>query len=127
MIHPVPKPPPREKRPTKPLPRSTAPIKKVNAKAAEKRRSSYRKHLASPEYKRARREAMERSGGECEHSFVHAPSGMIIRCPETEYLHAHHRAYPKSRPLDQHDLQILCPYHHAMIEARDHPTRRHGK
>lgn len=103
------------------------PLRKVNPKAKAKRKIAYRKMLAGKEYKAARKEAMERAGGQCERDWAsrpHDPIPIYIRCPQTEDLHAHHLRYPKSRPLRASDLLILCKPHHEMAEAsKPHKTR----
>lgn len=104
-------------------------MKKVNPERKAKRQRDYRKHLASAEYKHARKEAMWRARGRCEYR-EGVPSGYDIfkapRCTEIERLECHHLRYPKTRPLTATDLLILCKYHHAWIEHRDHAHRTHG-
>ena len=102
---------------SKPLKRSTKPIRQVNPTAKSKRVKKLKQHYASAEYKAARKEAMERAGGRCEYAVI------FLRCVEMEHLEAHHRCYPKSRPLEASDLLICCRYHHNFLEKRDHPTR----
>lgn len=118
-------------------------IRATNPVATAKRKARYRKMLASPEYKAAKKEALRRAGNQCEFFVrttirsvpVIVPEGCGIsdarveyheheRCPETESLHAHHKTYPKTRPLVASDLKILCKPHHEMAEAaKPHKTR----
>lgn len=106
--------------------RSQTPIKKVNPVRKAKRQKQYRAHLASAEYKYARKEAMWRAKERCEwrEPAKHATDvSHTPRCTEVEGLEAHHLRYPKTRLLEARDLLILCKHHHAMIEMRDHAYR----
>jgi hypothetical protein len=130
------------KRSQKPISRSAIrkktrkPIRKVNPKAKAKRVVRYKKMLASPEYRAARKEAMERAGNQCEGMLamrIDPVSVKVIgdgisnaaawfytytRCTVTESLHAHHLRYPKSRPIEASDLKILCRFHHEFAESQ---------
>lgn len=135
-VYAVPKPPPREKktpkplpRPTKPLPRSTAPIAKRGTTKAKKviRQKAF---YASAVWKRIRKEAIARAGGRCEYTAtlldqeMDPPLMRVYRCGAEFGLQVHHRSNVRfgghERPGD---LQCLCVYHHREIERRDHPTR----
>lgn len=130
MIHPVPKPPKREPKPKRFLPRSTHPIQKVNVKRKTKRQQEYRAHLASAEYKHARKEALWRAEHRCEYREPTKSAAHVFltdRCTATAELQAHHLRYPKTRLLEAKDLLILCKHHHALVELRDHAHRQHGR
>jgi hypothetical protein len=107
--------------------RSTKPIPKVNPRRQAKRKAGYRKMLASPEYKSARAEALERAGDKCEeimHPEFYGQRTTAWRCGEVKGLHAHHLRYPKTRPLASSDLKILCKWHHEQAESlKPHKTR----
>jgi hypothetical protein len=102
------------------------PIRKVNPERKATRQREYRKHLASAEYKHARKEAMWRAQDRCEYREPTKDVSKVFtmpRCTETNDLEAHHLRYPKSRPLEARDLLILCTKHHAWIEMTQHSHR----
>lgn len=107
-------------------------IPKSNPRQQAKRKAGYRKLLSGKEYKAARIEAMARAGGQCEclaggfHSTATFENWQqrygdtwqgYTRCSATENLHAHHKSYPKSRPLEASDLTICCKPHHEYLES----------
>lgn len=118
--------------------RSGAP-RKSNPKRVAKRKAGYRKMLSGKEYKAARAEAMERAGNRCEvwlswtdrtyvnnappipfnyTGVLNATTTHVMRCPSVEDLHAHHKSYPKTRPLEASDLTICCKPHHEYLESQ---------
>lgn len=157
MICPCPKPAPTQKKPRKPLrakkslrdgPRT--PLPKVNPRREAKRRKKQRSHYASPEYKAARAERMEVSGGQCEVRHLLDEHMRLVaallpgeplpfrindpekwfqyRCPVTTHLEFHEVHYGSEvgilRPIQGY---ICCESDHAYIEATRHPTRKHGR
>lgn len=129
------------KKPRKALP-------KVNVKQVAKRKTKQRKHYASAEYKAARDEARQRSGGQCEviHAFdangwpiavllpgEEAPKAAhrVQRCPLTMVdtpLHFHEEDYGSDLGIIRAIKGfIACPHDHAWIERTRHPTRRNGR
>lgn len=101
-------------------------MKKINPKRKATRQREYRAHLASAEYKHARKEAMWRAKARCEWREPTTQATEVFRtprCTEVDGLEAHHLRYPKTRPLEARDLLILCRRHHAVVEMRDHGYR----
>lgn len=105
------------------VPRSTKAIRQVNPTAKAKRKAGYRKMLSGKEYRSARAEAMKRAMGRCEFT-SRLPYGdgyagnWMYRCENTDGLHAHHKSYPKSRPITGADLTICCKPHHEYLESQ---------
>lgn len=107
-----------------PLKRSTRPIRKsgpTKAKKVIRQRAFY----ASAAWKQIRKEALERAGHQCEYNFIDLYSGNEFWCADRERLHVHHKTNVRfggnERP---EDLQVLCRYHHDLVEARDFPYRQ---
>lgn len=106
-------------------------LKAVNVEREQKRLARRRKWYASAEYKRQRAESLERAGNRCEADLTQlaryggrwALTFEAGRCPMQHHLHMHEIRYrgAHSRPSDR---IMLCRYHHALVEAMDHPTRR---
>lgn len=117
--------PPRKKY----LPRSTKPIRQVNADALARRRAKQRKHYASAEYRELRIMTFARDGSRC--TFVAAkvggpeyalgPDWPLGRCGVSEGLHCHETSYQKRKAV------TLCAFHHALVERTYHPNRRNGR
>lgn len=119
------------------------PLKKVNVEREATRRKDYKKHLASPEYKAARAEAMKRSGGRCEASHVWdcewrlitvlLPSDnhkswdnqRVVRCDYGEGLQFHETDYGSDLGIIR-EIQgfMFCKNDHEYIEMTRHPTRK---
>ena len=97
------------------------PVKKRNAKRADKRAADYRKYLAGPVWRVKRAEAMERAGHRCEvvervdrYAFV----GGLQRCGVTEGLETHHLRYPRELGTESLDtLLVVCKAHHDHLES----------
>lgn len=125
----------------KPLKRSTTPIRKVNPTAKAKRVAKQKAFYSSTAWKKLRKEALERAGHFCQFQEYNRPTcvtaasflgayeemnnTIVIRlCQAREGLQVHHKTNArfggKERP---EDLQVLCKYHHELVEMRDHPTR----
>lgn len=97
----------------------------TKAKKAIRQRAFY----ASAVWKRLRKEALERAGGECEHEWLLIDPLKRIRphlhrCDETQGLQVHHKTNARFGGDELlEDLQVLCKTHHELVEMRDHPTR----
>lgn len=127
---------------SKPLKRSTTPIRKVNPTAKAKRVVKLRKHYASAEYKAARKAQLEVAEGQCEATHILGRDGNFMaallpdepwgdyiadarRCPATTGLQFHETDYGSDlgliRPIRG---VILCKADHQYIEMTRHPTRQ---
>lgn len=107
----------------KPMKRSE--LRKVNPARLAKRQAKLKAWHGSAEWRRQRKESLARAGHRCEY-FLPEPGLFPVRCPETTRLHVHERFY-RFEKSTLADRQVLCSSHHALIEHRDHPTRRHGR
>jgi 5-methylcytosine-specific restriction endonuclease McrA len=108
---------------SKPLKRSTTPIRKVNPVAKAKRVKKQKAFYSSAAWKKLRKEALERAGHCCEQKLL-GQLGYDMRCEETMGLQVHHKTYARfgGKELPE-DLQVLCKRHHEWTEIIDHPTR----
>lgn len=115
---------------SKPLKRSTKPLRKsgpTKAKKVARQRAFY----ASAVWKLIRRDALDRANHRCEYverwgfPFVEAGTWRYIRCEATMRLEVHHKKGSLRFGGDElpEDLQVLCAPHHREIEARDFPHR----
>ena len=113
------------------------PLKKVNVERQAKRKAKQQAWYRSPEYRRRRKESMERAGGRCEYiggsdadvswdwrTGHYDPT--VRRCEETERLQMHEEKYGE-KGADPKYRKMYCKRHHELVEMRDHPTRRHGQ
>lgn len=107
------------------LKRSTTPIRKVNPTAKAKRVAKQKAFYSSAAWKRIRKGALERAGNQCEYVEVDM---LYTRCEANWYctkLHVHHKKGSVRFGGDElpEDLQVLCEYHHSIVERRDFPHR----
>jgi len=104
----------------------TSTLASVNVKQKAARKIRQAKRYASKEYKAARKEAMARSDSRCEYAVRHFDEqlGVIeLRCCELDRLQFHEKRYRKTGgEIQAEDGEILCPYHHALVESK-HVTR----
>lgn len=134
----APKPAPKEKKVRKPLRSKTwlsdgprKPLKKSGQTKAKKviRQKEF---YASATWRKLKKEAKERAGQRCEyvehygahpsHQWLHPE---CFRCPETAKLHVHHLTNVRFGGCElPENLIVYCKYHHELVEARDHPTRK---
>lgn len=150
---PAPKPAPKPKRAPKPLratkwgvsskPRTK--LANVNPVREAERRKDKKAHYASPEYKAARADALQRSGWRCEVRHLFDKDGRLVgmllpgekgpsmlgyacRCPLTDTLEFHETNYGSTLGILR-DIQgvICCKADHQYIEATRHSTRKHGR
>lgn len=77
-------------------------------------RDRYARYIASPEWKRRKRRALDLSGRRCQYEREDPFQG-YIRCPRTRYLTVHHRTYARLGTEADADLEVLCYFHH-MVE-----------
>lgn len=119
------------KRGTSQLKRS--PLKK-SGQTKVKKVARQKAFYSSAAWKRLRKEALERAGGECEHEWLLIdPLKRIAphmhRCDETQGLQVHHKKGSLRFGGDElpEDLQVLCEYHHRLVEHRDHPHRQRSR
>lgn len=133
---PAPKPSPTEKA-SKPLQRKAwgvsqkkrTPMKKsgtTKAKKVERQKAFY----ASATWRRLKKEAKERAGNRCEyierliHPLATDETGRCLANWYCSTLHVHHLTNARFGGDElPEDLQVLCTYHHRLVELRDHPTR----
>lgn len=107
--------------------RGGTPLKKsgtTKAKKVERQKAFY----ASATWRRLKKEAKARAGNQCEYArWYYLPESDTcewLRCPDTERLHVHHKSNARFGGDEiPEDLQVLCSYHHRVVEERDHPTR----
>ena len=127
----VPKPPVREKKPSKPLSRKTrlvakTSIAKVNVEATKKRAKRRPNRWAHPDDKVTRALAFLRANDRCEYVVNVGP--FEERCHRAlghgDVLECHHRRYRDPGMLRLRDVQILCNQHHALIEATQYSYRQ---
>lgn len=57
--------------------------------------------------------ALKQSSYQCEHTYVYTGD----RCPIKNKLQVHHITYQRLGDESQHDLKVLCEYHHRAIHG----------
>lgn len=115
--------------------RSTKRLPATNPRQIAKREARYDTYLRSATWKAKRKEALERAGYQCERRIrftFDSEEFCSWRCtggygrdlPPASELHVHHKTYARFGGEElPDDLEVLCPYHHAIEEAK-HPTRK---
>jgi hypothetical protein len=115
----------------KPLPRGTAPLRKVNPERQAKRRKSYAQKLAayrrSGTYKLVEQRAADRCEGWDVLRRIELRCAVMRTYPWSARLTHHHKTYARfgGKELPE-DVIVLCDRHNAEAEAQ-HPTRRRGR
>jgi 5-methylcytosine-specific restriction endonuclease McrA len=99
------------------LKRGTKPIPTRNEARIAKRKKAYSSFLKSAVWKRIRKEAIERAGGQCEHlENLGITTPRVIgyaRCQNTGDLTVDHLSYAHFGGKEQpHELKVLCRFHH---------------
>ena len=79
----------------------------------EKQKTRYHQYLASEEWARKKKAALERAEYKC------------ARCGSGSSLHVHHRHYDHVRKEHESDLIVLCARCHAL--AHEDPWEYHGR
>lgn len=96
------------------LKHGTKPIPTRNDARIAKRKKAYSSFLKSAVWKRIRKAAIERAGGQCQFESWFAGTVMLLmRCPQREQLTVDHLSYARfgGRELPS-DLKVLCRFHH---------------
>jgi hypothetical protein len=119
------------------LPRASQRMQARNPKQHAARKKLTAAFHRTPAFIAAGDAAMQRAGGQCEYTDMVTVTAMRsdgaistatepYRCPETFNLERHCLRYPKTRPIEARDIQILCPRHHHYIEMTQHSYRHQG-
>lgn len=150
-FNPCPKPPPREKRPRRPLPRNTKPIARKSwlargtkpipqenpARQARRRKDAQKKQRAFLKSE-TRKIVDERAGGRCEafHGIVIGQptislvrTGLISqRCPNTTRLSYHHKTYARygGDELPEDVAKTCYGCHRQLEKQKPHKAHRKG-
>jgi 5-methylcytosine-specific restriction endonuclease McrA len=96
------------------LKHGTKPIPTRNEARIAKRKKAYSAFLKSAAWKRIRKAAIERAGGQCQFEWWFSGTTMLLmRCPQREQLTVDHLSYAHFGGKEQpHELKVLCRFHH---------------